>query len=774
MSHIVGMDFGTTNSGMAIYDGQRLHTLPIEGRSRVSPTALYITNDREVFIGREAIDTYYRHNLNRPTKMQRVWVGEIEQTFAEVGTFIKDVYIEKDVYSPGRLFLSFKMGLASQEYVGTLVGNYFFTLEDIIATYLYTTRRRAEAQLEVDLDTIVLGCPVRYSDKPEADAFARERMIQSAFRAGYKTVYMQYEPLAAATYYESTLDHDENALIFDFGGGTLDISVLRLGRDRQIMANGGIPIAGNVFDTRIVRAKMPAHFGEGEGYYSSGKKLAIPNLYYEAFSSWQDILTLQMPDTLSALHRIAPKAQNPHKIHALISLISGHYGLKMYDVAEAAKIQVSQVDRTPLHFDGKGFRVRDTLSRSEFERFIRHDTQDIAERLDSVITASGLKPHQIDSVIRTGGSSEIPTFIDMLAQRFGAEKIKAVDIFGSVTSGLGFVANEIMNGKSPLPAYHSETARMMQRVSKDFALVDLDQLTRLIDLKETRSGDEGKESVLILRDSQQEMHAVRYDLETTPALPHAPDEIAALLPANERLILLTTEYRAVTRTARQLSELTEIGVKLEALEDFTSNAFGREVVCAITPLTDLPITDDVLMLSTLGYSRRINGAKLLERLAQPVSYTMPRLRGYPLGLVRLPNGGELLILAQGGRMVRLAVDKITRTEERLLSVPLKSGLVAAVGLPAPAEVLVATQSGYVIRLNSADLPLTSEVNTTGEKVITRAHPVAMRPYHAERSYALLSTQRFIFLSSDLLDSSNDQQPLIRLNKGEALKRLILL
>jgi hypothetical protein len=105
---------------------------------------------------------------------------------------------------------------------------------------------------------------------------------------------------------------------------------------------------------------------------------------------------------------------------------------------------------------------------------------------------------------------------------------------------------------------------------------------------------------------------------------------------------------------------------------------------------------------------------------------------------------------------------------------MKSGLIAALGLPAPSEILVATQSGYVIRLNSADLPLASEVNTTGEKVITRAHPVAMLPYYAERSYALLSTQRFIFLSSELIDSSNDQQPLIQLNKGESLRRLILL
>ncbi len=773
MSPIVGMDFGTTNSGMAVYDGQRLHTLPLEGQSGVSPTALYITNDREVFIGREAIDTYYRHNLNRPSKMQRVWVGEIEQTFADVGTFIKDVYIEKDIYSPGRLFLSFKMGLASAEYVGTLVGSYFFTLEDIIATYLYTTRRRAEAQLETDLDTIVLGCPVRYSDKVEADAFARERMIQSAFRAGYKTVYMQYEPLAAATYYESTLDHDENALIFDFGGGTLDISVLRLGHERQIMANGGIPIAGNVFDTRIVRAKMPQHFGEGEGYYSSGKKLPIPARYYEAFASWQDILALQMPDAIAALHQIAPKAQNPQKIHALISLISGQYGLKMYDVAEAAKIQVSQVDRTPLNFDGKGFRIRDTLSRSEFERFIRSDIHAIADRLDSVISASGLKLHQIDSVIRTGGSSEIPAFIDMLTQRFGAEKVKAVDIFGSVTSGLGFVAHEIMNGTSPLTAYHSDISRMMQRISKDVPLVDLDQLTRLIDLKETRSSATGQENILILRDPEQALHAISYDFETPAVFLYAADEVSTLIPADDRLLLLTTEYRAVSRTARQLAELTTIGVKLEGLEDFTGNAFGRETVCAIVPLADMPPSDDVLILSTLGYARRMDGAKLLERLAQPVSYALPRLRGYPMSLVRLPSGGEVLILSQAGRMVRFPVDQIGRTELRLLTVPMKSGLAAALGLPAPMEILVVTKSGYVIRLNTTDIPMTTEANTTGEKILTRTQPVAMRPYHAECSYALLTSQRVIPLTTEQISAWDEQQPLVRLGKGESVCDLVL-
>ncbi|MEQ9031795.1 MAG: hypothetical protein RLP44_23970, partial [Aggregatilineales bacterium] len=127
---IVGMDFGTTNSGMSVFDGERLHLIPLDPTNKnpyVARTAMYITNARSVHIGRDAVNTYYDQNLNRPFKLERVRVGEVEMTFAEIGTFIKDVYIEKDVYSPGRLFLSFKMGLSANNYLGTVVGtDYYF------------------------------------------------------------------------------------------------------------------------------------------------------------------------------------------------------------------------------------------------------------------------------------------------------------------------------------------------------------------------------------------------------------------------------------------------------------------------------------------------------------------------------------------------------------------------------------------------------------------------------------------------------------------------
>src|SRR5690606_26210937 len=124
---IAGMDFGTTHSGMSVYDGQQLRTLPLNllnPSDRVTPTVLYITNEQQIEFGREATNAYFEQNLGRPSKLEKVWVGEISQTFAELPTFVRDVYIWVDVLSPGRLFLSFKSDLSDASYAGTAIGRF--------------------------------------------------------------------------------------------------------------------------------------------------------------------------------------------------------------------------------------------------------------------------------------------------------------------------------------------------------------------------------------------------------------------------------------------------------------------------------------------------------------------------------------------------------------------------------------------------------------------------------------------------------------------------
>jgi hypothetical chaperone protein len=778
---IVGMDFGTTNSGMAVFDGEKLQMIPLDPSSSnpaVTPTALYITNDREVFIGRSAIDMYYEHNLNRPSRMERVKVGEIEQTFAELPSFFRDVYVEKDVFSPGRLFVSFKMGLSNTDFTGTIVGNYYYYLEDIIAIYLYATKKRAETYLNTQLDTIVLGRPVRYSDDASANEYARERMIQAAFRAGYKRVYLQYEPVAAAHFYETRLNQPQNVLIFDFGGGTLDISILRLGdAQRQVMATGGIPIAGNVFDERIVRAKMPAHFGEGDSYRAADRWLPVPNSYYEAFANWQELLLLQLPDRLESIRKIERTARHPGRIRALLSLITGQYGLKMFDIAESVKRLLSSRDKTDLIFAGRGFSVIDSITRAEFERIIRHDIQAIAERLDGVVAASGLDYGDIDSVIRTGGSSQIPAFIEMLETRFGSEKVRALDIFSSVTAGLGVLAHQIARDEIEAPVYRAEDGdkRMQQRRTGDgVPHVDLDLMKRLLDVKESHQGEQSH-PVLVVRNEAQKVSARDYD--DIPAKGIAlnglnPNGLAEILPADEALLMMTNEYRLFARTAQQLVDLYTIGTSLETVEDFTKTAFSAEMVCAVARWQALQGAEMLAFVSTLGYARLIDGEKFLSRLRQPIAHPVPKMRGYPAALVNVHSGGDIVAFTHSGRAVRLPVALLAGSESRLVNVPLKGRVISVQGVNAPCEFIIITAGGYAMRLHSDAIPQALELNTTGAKVIAKTDPVGAVKFLADKSPVAITTQRV--LPVDVSELTSDPQKLLRLKTGETLIHLTYL
>jgi hypothetical chaperone protein len=132
---IAGMDFGTTNSGMALYDGRSVNLLPLDpsnANPRVLPTALYVSNEQAITIGRAAIDRYYEHNIGRPVKLRKVWIGELE-VYAEDMYYVTDAYAFVDVLSPGRLFLSVKTSLRDESYAGTVVGQFYYSLENLVA-----------------------------------------------------------------------------------------------------------------------------------------------------------------------------------------------------------------------------------------------------------------------------------------------------------------------------------------------------------------------------------------------------------------------------------------------------------------------------------------------------------------------------------------------------------------------------------------------------------------------------------------------------------------
>ena len=744
---IIGMDFGTTNSGMAAFDGERLQFIPIDPASRsasVARTALYLTNDRQVYIGRDAIDTYYTQNLNRPVSIERVRVGEITLTFAELPSFVRDVYIEKDVLAPGRLFVSFKTALSSLNYLGTVVGSHFFFLEDIIALYLYIAKQRAEAFLGTELKQIVLGRPVHFAFKPADDQLAAERLLKAAFRAGYERVYLQYEPIAAAYQYESTIEREQNVLIFDFGGGTLDLSVVRLGnpKTRAVLANGGVPIAGDIFDQKLARARLPQHFGEGSFYRSGGKRMPVPSAFYEAFSNWQELLALQSPKTLEDISRIERTSERPNQIRALRSLISSSYSLKMYDIVESAKRLLSEKTRAEIELEGQGFDVYEPVHRRDFESVIRSEFNTIEDYLDTLLRDAGLKPENIDVVIRTGGSSQIPVFVQMLESRFGADKVRSIDAFSSVTAGLGIIANRIQQGELDAQVYRREdypgytdlgdtdggVPAVDFEVMKQFIALhtpedDAQEATGIVSLT-----DKGEVKAALLSSSKQ---------ESEQPSPLAGTSITAAIgqPADSPVLLCTSEYRLLRKSPRELHRYQELGLDLAEAEGFQRDVFGDEHVTGISRYDVLRGEEYVIFVSLSGAYKAYKADELLPRIEQMTIYSIPRLKGDPMGIFPMPTGGEVVAFSAAGRVTRVRTNTLLNNNGRLMQVAAEDRLIAVFGIRKRTDFLLA-EGNTVTQIASSDIPLV-ETNAPGAKV--RKSLLSALPLG--QSQSALTTQR---------------------------------
>ena len=113
MSLKIGLDFGTSNSGVAISDGNGVRLLPIDpGNSipEVVKTILYVTRDHRTYIGQEAIELYYQHNVNRVRRYERRWAGALRVIASEVD-YLHDVFVSVDVLKPGRLMQYLKTAL---------------------------------------------------------------------------------------------------------------------------------------------------------------------------------------------------------------------------------------------------------------------------------------------------------------------------------------------------------------------------------------------------------------------------------------------------------------------------------------------------------------------------------------------------------------------------------------------------------------------------------------------------------------------------------------
>ena len=430
----LGFDFGTTNSSLALLtpdSGLQLASFPsLAGPLQSFRSVLYLEQAR---------------TGNGPRK-----------THALTGPAAIEHYLQAD--EKGRLIQSLKSHLSSRSLTGTEVFGRRYKLEDLIAHILADLRKHAEAQFNRPIRYAMVGRPVRFvgADTSEDDDFAVSRLRQAFTAAGFEHVDFEMEPVAAACAYEATLDHDELILIGDFGGGTSDFSLLRVGpgirrrgrTPQDLLGNSGLGLAGDAFDARIVRKLVSPALGSNSEARSLNKLLpAVPSWIYANLERWHYLSFLRTNNVREILKSALIRALEPEKIQALITLIDEDLGYQLHQSVQQVKFELSRSDRAEFRFrEGSpadpDIDLRIPVTRPDFESWIAEDLHSIENSIDTLLQTSAVHPRSVDRVFLTGGSSFVPAVRRIFATRFGADRIRGGNEFTSVAHGLALRAAE--------------------------------------------------------------------------------------------------------------------------------------------------------------------------------------------------------------------------------------------------------------------------------------------------------------------------------------------
>jgi len=343
----------------------------------------------------------------------------------------------------GRLMRSLKSLLGSSLIDGrTDVQGTVIAFRDLLTRFIGSLKERAEMQGQRAFEQVVLGRPVFFvDDDAAADRVAEETLGEIARAVGFKDISFQFEPIAAAFHYETTLSREEVVLVADIGGGTSDFSIVRLSPQRatasergsDVLANGGVHIGGTDFDRQLSLTSVMPLLGH-RGKLKNGR--AIPASIYFNLATWHSINFAYARPVWAEQQRLLLDALEPEGIQRLLALIRERAGHWLAHQVEQAKIALSDGDTALLSLERFAPGEQQLLTRSEFDL----TTAILVDKVESAVTRllpeAGLTANRIDTVFFTGGSSGIPQLRRRIAALLPQARVVEGDLFGSIGAGL--------------------------------------------------------------------------------------------------------------------------------------------------------------------------------------------------------------------------------------------------------------------------------------------------------------------------------------------------
>lgn len=423
-----GIDFGTSNSAIAVAYPDRVDVLPMapSRTAQVLPSFVYLHRSGRRLAGTEGVKTFLTSGHDK-TDCWRCplapygWDTDCRQ------------YRKGGGCSDARLLSGVKHELAKIGFAGTNSWAVDFTVSSLVAVVLKRLKEEADAATGQDGKRVVLGHPVVFSGADrahlkDAEAEAFSRLREAAFEAGFEEIEFMAEPVAAVI---GEAHHARVEVAVDFGGGTFDVAVMdSRGEAARISGTAGVAVGGEMLDGVLFETIV-------------GPRLGLDRLPYWLYNDLRTASSVRLvmadPGIPHVLSRVGGDAGR--LVHAL--LYEGH-AYDFYRAIEAAKIELSASESAKLVYEPLGLDVG--VRRSAFEAMIRPELDMVKRCVAEAMAEAKVTAEDVDRVLVTGGSAQIPAFRADLAAMFGPARLEQRDAFTAVVHGLGVRAQQMWAG----------------------------------------------------------------------------------------------------------------------------------------------------------------------------------------------------------------------------------------------------------------------------------------------------------------------------------------
>lgn len=416
MEATVGIDFGTSNSALAI---------TVHGETKVID-----------------ISTDVLEGLRQSTLKSVLFIDEEWTTFVGQSAVLQYLH-ERDA---GRFMQSLKAFLPIASFDSVTIYGERITLEQLIGLLFQEIKKHVDGLLEGAPCRVVIGRPVVFSEDPAAEQFAEIRLQSAAEIAGFTNITFQLEPVAATLAYAAEMNSERPQVVLmgDFGGGTSDFTVMRLtpatatqSRKEEILSVGGVPVGGDAFDSRIMWEKITPIFGRNVEYRNmSDQKLPMPANLMRSLCQWHTISFMRDRKILQAIRDVRRTANDKGAVDRLENLIVQNKGILIFQAIERAKRELSSNEVTRIQYADHDIEIDEVITRTEFDSFIAEHLARIKSCVETVLSEANVEVGEIDAVLLTGGTSFIPAVRHIFEELAGEEKVINLDAFTSVAKGL--------------------------------------------------------------------------------------------------------------------------------------------------------------------------------------------------------------------------------------------------------------------------------------------------------------------------------------------------